>query len=78
MLQEEKLKARLHLHSKEEADRWKEYFGRFEKIVNTYGGKGTFDLIPKRELTKIFIIRNQSIRIIKSKDFSFPDKLLKT
>lgn len=75
---DQKLKARLNAHTKEEADRWKEFFGRFEKIVNAYGGKGTFELIPKHELTKFFIIRNQSIRIIKSKDFSFPDKLLKS
>lgn len=78
MAKKGKVQAERDRKIKDEAERWKEFFTRFEKIIDDIGGKGTFALIPKKELIVMFIARNQAMRIVNSKEMPIPDKLIKS
>lgn len=78
MAKKGKVQAEKEKRIKENAERWKEYFTRLEKIMDDIGGKGTFALIPKKQLIILFIARNQSMRIVNSKEMPIPDKTIKS
>ena len=63
---------------KDEIARKKDFFRQLEKHVNMIGGEGTYSLIPKDHLPILYFMRCPTIRMTKSEDIPFTDKVLKS
>lgn len=63
---------------KDEIARKKDFFRQLEKYVNMIGGEGTYSLIPKDHLPILYFMRCPTIRMTKSEDIPFTDKVLKS